>query len=128
MSQNYSIELNRAESTVMDAFIEAFYWADTGEDGQPDSEAELAEDTKRAIAAICVDFVRRASPYINPLATGWTWGGVGHDLYLTSQRHGVGFWDRGDTYGQHGDLLTALSQSYGIEGALYQGDDGLIYI
>lgn len=37
-------------------------------------------------------------------------GQMGHDLVLTSQGHGAGFWDRGD--GELGDKLTALAKTY----------------
>lgn len=32
---------------------------------------------------------------------------IGHDLYLTSHRHGAGFWDRGS---EHSDYLTAIAE------------------
>ena len=49
---------------------------------------------------------------------------LGHDLWLTRNRHGAGFWDRG--LGEIGDKLTELAQSYGGV-TLYIGDDGKIY-
>jgi hypothetical protein len=49
---------------------------------------------------------------------------AGHDFWLTRNRHGAGFWDRG--YGQLGDDLTVLCDTYGSF-ELYVGDDGLIY-
>ena len=49
---------------------------------------------------------------------------VGHDFWLTRNRHGAGFWDRG--YGQLGDELTKWAHSFG-EVDLYVGDDNLIY-
>lgn len=51
---------------------------------------------------------------------------LGHDLWLTSQGHGVGFWSRG--LGEVGDKLT---ESCSIKGFNcldpYVGDDNLIY-
>lgn len=49
---------------------------------------------------------------------------LGHDLWLTRNRHGAGFWDRG--LGEIGDKLTELARSYG-DVTLYIGDDGKIY-
>ena len=49
---------------------------------------------------------------------------LGHDLWLTRNRHGAGFWDRG--LGEIGDKLTELAHSYGGI-TLYIGDDGKIY-
>jgi hypothetical protein len=36
---------------------------------------------------------------------------AGHDFYLTRNRHGAGFWDRG--LGERGKLLTKASHAYG---------------
>ena len=38
----------------------------------------------------------------------------GHDFWLTRERHGTGFWDRG--YGRVGDELTKAAQVYGSAG------------
>ena len=50
---------------------------------------------------------------------------VGHDLWLTRNRHGAGFWD-GD-YPTDGDALTEIANAMG-ERAPYVGDDGKIYV
>jgi hypothetical protein len=56
---------------------------------------------------------------------------VGHDLWLTRNHHGTGFWDR--YYGDHpgtelGDWLTACTHKLGHEIDLYAGSDGKIYV
>lgn len=51
-------------------------------------------------------------------------GQIGHDLWLTRNRHGAGFWDRG--LGEVGEALTEISHNMG-EQDWYVGDDGLIY-
>lgn len=49
---------------------------------------------------------------------------VGHDFWLTRNRHGAGFWDRGlDVLG---DRLTAAAHAYG-EASLMLGDDGKVH-
>lgn len=47
-----------------------------------------------------------------------------HDLWLTRNGHGAGFWDRG--HGEVGDLLTEWVKAWGTID-LYQGADGYIY-
>ena len=47
-----------------------------------------------------------------------------HDFWLTGNRHGAGFWDRG--YGADGDTLTEAAHGYG-DVDLYVGDDGQIH-
>lgn len=48
----------------------------------------------------------------------------GHDFWLTRNRHGAGFWDRG--YGSVGERLTAAAHAWG-EAYWYLGDDGFVY-
>lgn len=49
---------------------------------------------------------------------------AGHDLWLTRNGHGVGFWDR--DIGDVGDTLTTLAEKEG-PADLYAGDDGKLY-
>jgi hypothetical protein len=49
---------------------------------------------------------------------------LGHDFWLTRNRHGAGFWDRG--LGQVGDDLTERAHAAG-ERHLYVGGDGRVY-
>lgn len=56
---------------------------------------------------------------------GSIWSYLGHDLALTREGHGAGFWDRG--LGELGDRLTEACKPYGgFE--MYLGDDGRVYI
>jgi hypothetical protein len=49
---------------------------------------------------------------------------LGHDIILTANHHGAGFWDRG--LGEVGDALTSIA--HGLGGYdLYVGDDGKLY-
>jgi len=50
---------------------------------------------------------------------------AGHDFWLTRNKHGAGFWDRG--LGEIGEKLTEAAQSCG-EKHVYLGDDNLIYM
>lgn len=54
----------------------------------------------------------------------WTPSQAGHDLWLTRNGHGAGFWDRGLAFG---GVLTSLATPYGAA-SLYLGDDDLIYL
>ena len=93
------------------AYLEAAEWAGLSED---DGEAlELAvmprwtEASLKEAQATCQDFTEAAGNLLDGLSD--TQGGL--DLWLTSQGHGVGFWDRG--LGEVGDKLTELSRPYG---------------
>ena len=50
---------------------------------------------------------------------------AGHDFWLTRNRHGAGFWDRG--LGNTGMHLTAMAHAYG-ECEIYVGDDKQLHI
>jgi hypothetical protein len=84
------------------------------EDIHPTATASLIEDLRAFIEANADDID----------ASGLTGEAVGHDFWLTRNRHGAGFWDRG--LGEVGERLTAATRPYG-EIDLYVGDDGAIY-
>lgn len=50
---------------------------------------------------------------------------IGHDIILTTNRHGAGFWDRG--LGELGTKLTDIAHSLGGY-ELYVGDNGKLYV
>ena len=65
-------------------------------------------------------------------AAGLTWDDyphgeeqIGHDIALTRNGHGSGFWDHDD--GEVGAVLTEAAEALG-EVWPYVGDDGLIYV
>ena len=103
-------------------FLEALYFADTGEDGQPSADALIANDDWRVMEKECEAFWNRYGDLI--LLEGEP-AQAGNDFYFTRRGHGVGFWD-GD-WPRYGDTLTNACKAMGdIE--IYEGDDGFIYI
>ena len=64
---------------------------------------EQADDFLEANADLIAETVADADRY--------SWADAGHDLALTRNRHGAGFWDRG--LGDVGDELTDLAESEG---------------
>lgn len=107
------------------ACIEALYFTDTGETehGQPPSDAELSEETRKDLEADCRSFWRRYGHYVEP--AGQTAEQAGHDFWLTRNGHGAGFGD-GDWLEPWATMLDKGAHSYG-EFETYLGDDGLIY-
>lgn len=67
------------------------------------------------------DFLTRAEGLLD----GLTEAAIGHDLWLTRNGHGTGFWDR--DLGEQGERLANIAQAMGSQDA-YVGDDGLIYL
>lgn len=113
---------------VLQAYTEAAVWSSADADGTPldQSDADLAPETLRLFKTDCARFMADHADLVDRAmdATGRGAAQLGHDLWLTRNRHGAGFWD-GD-WGEFGDLLTDAAHKMG-ECDLYVGDDGLIY-
>lgn len=110
------------------AYIACALWSSNDEStpsgGEPLDENyssdDLAPETLSAMAADCEKFQAENE---EALANAGDDGQNGHDFWLTRNRHGAGFWDRG--YGEIGEKLSEAARAYG-ECNLYVGDDGLI--
>lgn len=117
----------RILDTVTNAYLEACSFTDFGPDGDIPSDADFAPETIQKARSDCQAFIEQAGELtLDYLQSGLrTWDALGHDIWFTRNRHGVGFWDRG--LGDLGEKLTSLSHSMG-EVWSYLGDDGLVYI
>lgn len=110
-------------------------WSSTDDNGEPlDADygvEDIAPDAMQAMREDCADFIagnaKDLSLYADKMAAGeWSQDEqAGHDFWLTRNRHGAGFWDRG--IGDVGERLTKAAHAYG-ETNLYIGDDGLVHI
>lgn len=107
------------------AYITAALWASTTDDGTPldDLDADLAPEARARMEADAADFYAANAPLWAD-APDYGDGDAGHDFWLTRNRHGAGFWDRG--LGDLGRTLTDAAQAYG-ECDLVVGDDALVY-
>lgn len=100
----------------LDAYLEAAFWTEQETAGN----ADLAPESLVQATRECAAFQDAAGDLLAALDDGQS----GHDFWLTRNRHGAGFWDRG--LGDVGDKLTDLAHAAG-ERDLYVGDDGLAY-
>lgn len=106
------------------AYIEALYFTDGGPDHPELEEAELSPEAVNHCAETVATFVRDNLQWCKTVDLAQ----LGHDLWLTRNKHGAGFWDRPHIYGESGaQSLTRYADSFG-ECWPYVGDDGLIYI
>jgi len=103
------------------AYIGAALWSSTDEHGTPlDSlGAELTPDARERMEIDAADFWTSNSLLWE--GTDMTDEQAGHDFWLTRNRHGTGFWDRG--LGDIGRGLTARAHAFG-EADLYVTDTG----
>ena len=93
------------------AYLECAEWS-----GIDDGEREAFESSVspgwsdvsiRRAEQTCSDFRAIAGDLLDEIDDAQ----AGHDLWLTRNRHGCGFWDRG--LGKVGDTLTELAHPYG---------------
>ena len=115
-------------ATMLDAYIACALWSSTDESrddgGDPLDDnyapSHLAPETLEAMRTDVESFARA-----NVNEIDGAYSQAGHDLWLTRNGHGAGFWD-GDWPGWAGEKLTEASHAMG-ERHLYIGDDGRIY-
>lgn len=111
-------------------YIEYALWASTDEGGHSlddnyDAD-DLAPECLKTVREDCIDFVtaNRSLLTATVRTAGYSWGQAGGDFWLTRNRHGAGYWDRG--LGKIGKMLTDVAHVYGGVD-LCAGDDGKIY-
>ena len=112
----------------LDGYIECAFWssvhyASEDAEGVPFDtvDAELSDEARRQMREDCAAFIDANKDDLEGIDATQ----AGHDFWLTRNRHGAGFWDRG--LGERGDRLTHAAHVYG-ECDLYLGDDGMVYV
>lgn len=88
------------------------------EEGGPEFHGIWSREAVGQAEETCRLFFRQANP-----PDVWTDQEIGHDLWLTRNGHGTGFWDRDMPEAQR---LADLARTWG-ERSCYVGDDGLVY-
>lgn len=108
-------------------YLEAVEFTDFGDDDQPEHGSNFADAALLQAREDCAAFIDTVSNHgllDEYIRKGGTVEQFGHDFWLTRNRHGVGFWDRG--LGGLGQQLTHHAHKFGSRYA-YQGDDALVY-
>lgn len=94
------------------AYIEAAYFTETGDDEQPPATATLSDYERWRCWQACRNFAEATQDLA--IAPGVTEEQLGHDLWLTRNHHGTGFWDRPELYGsERAALFTRLAHAMG---------------
>mgnify|MGYP003653116883 FL=1 len=100
------------------AYIEAIYFTDTGEGDQPDSDAELSEQTRYEAWSACHRLRLACADHDGIDLSQFDPEQIGHDLWLTRNGHGAGFWDRPEVYGaDNARVLTLMARAMGEHNA-----------
>lgn len=110
------------QQRILNGYLDALEFTDCGPDDEERQGAPWSADLVDAAQAQVAEFVMRTPSQmlhgINPER-------IGHDLWLTRNGHGAGFWDRG--LGAQGDSLTAICEALG-EVWSYVGDDDQLHL
>lgn len=113
---------------MLAAYTECALWSSSDNDddagttlGENYGPADLAPSTRAAFRRDCKAFAAAAGPMLSNLDATQ----VGHDFWLTRNRHGAGFWD-GDYPEILGETLTTLSRQFGEQHLVVE--NGKIYV
>lgn len=117
---------------MTDQYLDTADWADGPEAHEDDAEAERcigwSRDAIDEARRECAAFLGSEHPTDDELTlydylvrSGMSASDAGHDLWLTRNRHGAGFWDRG--LGAIGDALTREAHAMGSSD-VYVSDAG----
>lgn len=127
ISELNNISLNESEVAspkVMDmlnSYLEAALWTEEERVGPANIESDISDDAKIDAYTDIKSFMNKAGSLVDEMEPFQ----VGHDLWLTRNGHGAGFFDRG--LGEVGDKLSDIARNMG-EKHLFWGDDEKIHI
>jgi len=108
--------------SILINYLEAALWTEEDEIGNDTNiEADVSNDSKIDAYTDVKKFMSQAGDLIDDLDPEQ----VGHDLWLTRNGHGTGFWDR--DLGEVGEKLSNIASNMG-EKHLFWGEDGKIHI
>lgn len=117
-------------TAMVAGYLGCALWSSLDDNDEPldakyDSD-DISESSKGAALFDCTNFVEAAAVAGVDLdeLLGMDAHGIGHDLWLTRNRHGAGFWDRG--LGAPGEALTRIAHGMGSLDPVV-GDDGKIH-
>ena len=106
------------------AYLACALWSSTDDnDDSYDEKFQVSNFCADAVDAAKAD-VKSFKEQAGTLTAGLTDSDIGHDLWLTRNRHGAGFWGRGH---EHGDALTSIVDGFG-ERHIFINEDGRLDI
>lgn len=118
----------------VNGYTECALWSSYDDQGEPldrpDGGYDLAPETVQRFETDCRAFMAANETDLDAYADAprgsedSAMSYAGHDLWLSRNGHGTGFWDRG--LGELGERLSEAAHALGTCD-LYIGDDGLIY-
>lgn len=117
---NESNIMGKEQYEILEGYLEAALWAEEDEIG-PSNVYDISDESRNKANEDVLEFMNKAGDLLNGIEPSQ----IGHDLWLTRNGHGAGFWGRG--LGEVGEQLSEIAKEMG-EKFVYRGDDGEIYI
>lgn len=116
---------------MRDAYLRAALFTASGEDGEPlNREFDVTDfdDTSRTEAyAVCASFVEQHAALLEEGESGVDPDQAGHDLWMTRNGHGAGFWE--EEWGKAGERLSTAAARLGEAHVfLSENEDGGRYL
>ena len=121
-----NIQITELQQSFINAYLEAISFTDMGPDDEC-YEADFSDDLIQRATIDCLYWISSNACYLYSENFKAPYKQAAHDLWLTRNGHGAGFWDRGDLYGPYADMFTTSSEAM-RECSVYLGDDGLVYL
>lgn len=118
---------------MVPAYLEAVAFTEFGDSEQPPAGSEFANEAIFEAFEVCSEFLKDKLDLLEQAAENhdYSYAQAGHDLWLTRNGHGAGFWDRGlDTVvndKELGDWLTIGAEALGSRSVYLNDDDNLVY-
>ena len=111
--------------TMVAAYMEAIDFTECGDTDQPEHGAELSAYDKAQAHSDCRNFYWGVE-WLGYRTTIKDWAQVGHDLWLTRNGHGVGFWARPEIYGEgESQIYTAMAKAMGEHDVTFEEEDDI---
>lgn len=111
--------------TMVDAYLEAIGFTETGDTDQPASGTPLSPQDRARAYTDCRNFFWGVE-YLGYAPTIKDWAQIGHDLWLTRTGHGTGFWDRPEIYGEgESQIYTAMAKAMGSHEVTFEVEEDI---
>lgn len=108
-------------NSFVQSYIDALCSIMSDENGTGELKCEwedLSESEQKEVLNDCENFQEEHSDYFSKLDSEGL-SQMGYDFYLTRNRHGAGFWDRG--LGEIGNKLNKSAHIYGSQHVMSDG-------
>jgi len=125
-----TLESHYESEEILKGYLVAMLWSETGSENDDYEHLDekfnvddIDKDSVRVALNDIIAFMDKARDIFTEAELS-DLEQIGHDLLLTRNHHGAGFWDGDYT---NGEPLTKLCEEMG-ESKAYAGDDGIVYI